>query len=75
MSKGVTLPWTHEQISTLMGIFPEGQICIEDNGRPVAVALSLVIDFSLFGEQLTYDQIIREELSDRMNLRETTFTA
>lgn len=57
--KGVALPWTREQISTLIRVFPEGQICIEDNGKPVAVALSLIIDFSLFGDQHTYDQVIR----------------
>jgi len=56
--KGVALPWTKEQIAVLIGRFPEGQICIEDNGVPVAIALSLIIDFSLYGEQHTYDQIV-----------------
>ncbi|MBF0233254.1 MAG: GNAT family N-acetyltransferase, partial [Desulfamplus sp.] len=37
--------------------FSEGQICIEDNGKPVAVALSIMITFSLFGKQHTYNQI------------------
>lgn len=56
--KNITV-WTREQISNLIRIFPEGQICLEDNGRAVAIALSLVIDFPLFGDQHTYNQIIR----------------
>lgn len=57
--KSVAAPWTKEQISLLISKFPEGQICIEDHGKPVAVALSLIIDFSIFGDQHSYDQIIR----------------
>jgi len=57
--KGVAAPWTKEELSQLIKLFPEGQICIEDKGKPVAVALSLVIDFSLFGDQHSYDQIVR----------------
>ena len=56
--KGVDSPWSQEEIAQLIKIFPEGQVCIEDNGRPVAIALSLAIDFSLFGDQHTYSQII-----------------
>lgn len=56
--KGVAAPWTEEQLARLIKKFPEGQICIEDNGKPVAVALSLIIDFSLFGDQHSYDQIV-----------------
>lgn len=56
--KGVDTPWTREQIALLISIFPKGQVCIEDNGEPVAIALSIIIDFSLFGDQHTYDQII-----------------
>jgi predicted amidohydrolase/ribosomal protein S18 acetylase RimI-like enzyme len=56
--KGVDSPWTKEQIAQLIKLFPEGQLCIEDNGKPVAMALSLIIDFSLFGDQHTYNRII-----------------
>ena len=56
---GVAVPWTEEEIGQLITKFPEGQICIEDNGIPVAIALSLIIDFSLFGEQHSYEQIVR----------------
>ncbi len=56
--KGVDSPWTEEQIKTLITLFPEGQVCVEDNGKAVAVALSLIIDFSLYGEQHSYYQIV-----------------
>ncbi|MBU1610656.1 MAG: GNAT family N-acetyltransferase, partial [Proteobacteria bacterium] len=55
---GMDTPWTREQMAKLTTLFPQGQICIEDNGKPVAIALSLTIAFSLFGEQHTYNQII-----------------
>lgn len=55
--KGIALPWDKKPIATLIKTFPEGQICIEDNGRPIAVALSVIIDFSLYGEHHTYSQI------------------
>lgn len=54
---GVGTPWTRDEVAALIGRFPEGQICIEDNGVPVAIALSLIIDFSLFGSRHTYHQI------------------
>ncbi len=56
--KSLDTPWTQKQIALLTTIFPEGQVCIEDNGEIVAVALSVIIDFSLFGDQHTYDQIV-----------------
>jgi len=56
--KGIDTPWTREQIALLTRIFPEGQVCIEDNGVPIAIALSIVVDFSLIGEHHTYDRII-----------------
>jgi len=58
--KGVSAPWTEEQLARLIKLFPEGQVCIEDNGKPVAIALSLIIDFSLFGDQHSYNQIVRD---------------
>ena len=57
--KGVAQPWSREHLERLITLFPEGQICIEDNGKAVAAALSVIIDFSLFGDQHSYNQIIR----------------
>ncbi|MCS6968207.1 MAG: bifunctional GNAT family N-acetyltransferase/carbon-nitrogen hydrolase family protein [Cytophagales bacterium] len=49
--------WPKSDIETLLNIFPEGQICIEDNGKVVACALSIVIDYNKFGDNHTYAQI------------------
>ena len=56
--KGLSAPWSEQEFHCLLRLFPEGQICIEDKGRPVAVALALIIDFSLYGDQHSYDQIV-----------------
>lgn len=50
--------WTREQFEAMISRFPEGQLCIEDNGRVVAAALSLIIDSSVYGERHTYNQIV-----------------
>lgn len=49
--------WTDEHVRAQLNRFPEGQICIEDRGRVVAVALSLVVDYNRFGDAHTYDEI------------------
>lgn len=55
--QGLAEPWSRQEIVNLINRFGEGQICIEDNGRPVAVALSLIIDFKLLGKHHTYNQV------------------
>ncbi|MDP1660487.1 MAG: GNAT family N-acetyltransferase [Phycisphaerales bacterium] len=37
--------WSVEQIRSQLRVFPEGQFCIEFNGRIVASANSLIVDF------------------------------
>lgn len=37
--------------------FPEGQICIEDKGKVVAAAFSVIVDYDIFGDLHTYDEI------------------
>jgi len=49
--------WTREQFTSQLARFPEGQICIEDNGRVVAAAMSLIVDYSRYGDRHTYEQI------------------
>ncbi|MDX1654108.1 MAG: hydrolase, partial [Candidatus Competibacteraceae bacterium] len=49
--------WRREQFASQIARFPEGQICIEDNGKVVAGAISLVVDYSRYGDNHTYDQI------------------
>ncbi|TKB07568.1 bifunctional GNAT family N-acetyltransferase/carbon-nitrogen hydrolase family protein [Desulforhopalus sp. IMCC35007] len=51
------LQWPEKTFRLLIETFPEGQVCIEDHGKPVAVAFSLTIDYSLFGDSHSYSQI------------------
>ncbi len=50
-------PWKPEQIESQLNRFPEGQICIEFDGRLVASSSSLIIDFDPSTERLSWDQI------------------
>jgi predicted amidohydrolase/ribosomal protein S18 acetylase RimI-like enzyme len=49
--------WTKEEFETQVSIFPEGQICIEDNGKVVAAAISMIVDYSKHGDRHTYRSI------------------
>jgi predicted amidohydrolase/GNAT superfamily N-acetyltransferase len=46
-----------ELFETQLKVFPEGQICIEDHGRVVAAAFSVIVDYDRFGDQHTYEEI------------------
>jgi predicted amidohydrolase/ribosomal protein S18 acetylase RimI-like enzyme len=50
--------WSREQFASQIARFPEGQICIEDNDKVVAAALSLIVDYGRYGDRHTYWQII-----------------
>ncbi len=50
--------WSREQFASQIARFPEGQICIEDNGKVVAAAISLIVDYGRYGDRHTYEQII-----------------
>lgn len=52
--------WTPQEFSTLLKRFPEGQLGIEDNGKIVAAAFSLIIDYSKWGDRHHYKQITAE---------------
>lgn len=49
--------WSKEQFSSQIARFPDGQICIEDNGKVVAAAISLLVDYSRYGDKHTYKEI------------------
>lgn len=49
--------WSEDSIALLLDIFPEGQLCIDVNGKVVACALSLIINYKDFGDDHTYKQI------------------
>ncbi len=50
--------WPRETIKTLIEQFPDGQICIEDNGQLVAVALTVCVQYDRFSNPHTYDDLI-----------------
>jgi len=49
--------WTQAEFAALRARFPEGQLCIEDRGRVVAAALSIIVGYGRFGDRHTYDGI------------------
>ena len=49
--------WAEKQFAAQVTRFPEGQLCIEDHGRVVAAAISLIVDYRRFGDRHTYRQI------------------
>ncbi|HEX8548922.1 MAG TPA: GNAT family N-acetyltransferase, partial [Cytophagaceae bacterium] len=49
--------WTKQELRSQLKYFPEGQICIEDNGKLVAAAFSLIVKYSDYGDNHTYKQI------------------
>ena len=49
--------WSRDQFLSQLAIFPEGQICIEDHGRVVAAAISVIVEYDLYGDDHTYDEI------------------
>lgn len=50
--------WLQGEFERLLAIFPDGQLCIEDKGRVVAAALTLIIDSAKYGESHAYDEIV-----------------
>jgi len=56
--------WPRSTVEALIREFPGGQIAIEDNGRVVAVALTVRCSYERFSRQHTYEDLIgrRERL-------------
>lgn len=50
-------PWGQKHIQKLLDIFPEGQLGVAVNGKVVACALTLVVDYAKFGDRHTYEEI------------------
>ncbi len=55
--EGVGGVWREANIEKLLDIFPEGQLCVEVDGRVVACALSIIVQYELFGDEHTYEEI------------------
>lgn len=49
--------WSLSEYRSQIDHFPDGQICIEDNGKVVAVAISVIVDYDRYGDRHTYRQI------------------
>ena len=56
--KTEAMSWTKEEFKNQLNAFPEGQICLEDNGKVVAVAFSIIVDYAKYGDNHSYEQII-----------------
>lgn len=68
---GMSLKYDH--MESQLKIFPKGQICVEYDGEIVGCALSLIVNFSEYGYDHTYDEIsgdgyIRNHNPDGINL-------
>jgi predicted amidohydrolase/GNAT superfamily N-acetyltransferase len=50
--------WYKEDLESHLQIFPDGQICIEDNGKVVAAVSSVVVKYSEYGDNHLYEEII-----------------
>lgn len=49
--------WKRREVASLLKRFPEGQIAVEVNGTVVGCALSIIVDYSQFGDNHTYEEI------------------
>lgn len=51
--------WESSEITRLLEIFPEGQLCIEINGKPVASALTLIVNYDTFTKSHTHEDVLQ----------------
>ncbi|MBI9077349.1 MAG: GNAT family N-acetyltransferase [Desulfatibacillum sp.] len=57
--KGMGGAWKPDEFGTLISQFPEGQICIEDNGNVVAAALTILVNAEVFeNRRHTYEDLV-----------------
>jgi len=49
--------WSRKQFESQLARFPEGQICIEDNGKVIAAVISVIVDYKKFGDFHTHNGI------------------
>jgi predicted amidohydrolase/GNAT superfamily N-acetyltransferase len=50
--------WPKDTIGALVEQFPDGQICIEESGQLVAIALTVCVKYERFSNPHTYDDLI-----------------
>ncbi|RYZ44685.1 MAG: GNAT family N-acetyltransferase, partial [Sphingobacteriales bacterium] len=49
--------WREANIDKLLDIFPAGQFCVVVDGKVVACALSITVQYEIFGDEHTYEEI------------------
>lgn len=54
---GLGAVWREQSIRKLIQLFPEGQMCVEVDGKVAACALSIIVQYGLFGDDHTYEEI------------------
>ncbi len=50
-------PWKLDQLQSHLEIFPEGQFCVEYEGKIIGSCSSLVVNFDEYDDQHTWDEI------------------
>ncbi len=55
--EGLGSIWRESSILKLIQVFPEGQMCVEVDGRVAACSLSIIVQYVLFGDDHTYEEI------------------
>ncbi len=54
--------WPRSTVDSLLEAFPEGQLCIEDNGRIVAAALTVRVDYNRFSAPHRYEDLVGADM-------------
>jgi predicted amidohydrolase/GNAT superfamily N-acetyltransferase len=55
--RDLTGAWPENIYLAQLKAFPEGQICIEDKGKVIAAAFTIVVDYDQFGDSHTWEEI------------------
>ena len=50
-------PWNREEFDSQLSTFPEGQVCVEFEGKLVASSASLIVDYDLYSEWHDWQRI------------------
>jgi len=50
-------PWAREQLESQLRVFPEGQLCLEVDGRVVASTSNLIVDFDQYTDWQNWKEI------------------
>jgi predicted amidohydrolase/GNAT superfamily N-acetyltransferase len=53
-----TSNWREQHIDKLLELFPEGQLCVTVDGKVAACALSIIVNYDIFGDDHTFSEII-----------------